>query len=196
VIDYYNDNSDEFIKNTVDCKMDEVYEPFLDYLKKEDKILDAGCGSGRDSFQFMKLGFNVEAFDISKKMVEAATDLTGISVKNQSFLDIEYHEEFDAIWACASLLHVNRELLPVAFKKLHEALKKDGILYCSFKLRKKDYKKDGRFFTCFDEIGFKRFINEMDIFEILKIYVTHDSRVERHDELWLNGILKKTVTGQ
>ncbi|MCK9191016.1 MAG: class I SAM-dependent methyltransferase [Sphaerochaetaceae bacterium] len=196
MIDYYNDNSDVFIKSTVDCKMDEVYEPFLKNLNEGDRILDAGCGSGRDSLQFKKLGFNVEAFDISEKMVEAATDLTGIAVRRQSFLDIEYKEEFDAVWACASLLHVNRKMLPEAFKKLHEALKKDGIMYCSFKLREQDYIKDGRSFTCFNEIDLNRFIKKLGIFEILQIYVTHDSRVDRKNELWINTILKKSSTNQ
>ncbi len=194
MIDYYNDNSDVFIKSTVDCKMDEVYEPFLKNLNEGDRILDAGCGSGRDSLQFKKLGFNVEAFDISEKMVEAATGLTGIAVRRQSFLDIEYKEEFDAVWACASLLHVNRDILPEAFKKLHKALHEDGIMYCSFKLRDEDFTKDGRSFTCFTERSFKSFLDKLKIFDILKIYVTHDSRVERKNELWINAILKKNIS--
>ena len=188
---YYNENFESFIKGTVDCNMDEVYRPFLKYLKSGSSILDAGCGSGRDSLNFLNLGFSISAFDISDKMVDSATKLTGIAVKKQSFLDITYEDEFDAIWACASLLHLKREDLAEAFIRLGNSLKKDGIMYCSFKLRDEDFSKDGRAFTCFNESSFKSFLINMNLFDIMEIYITSDTRENRHDELWINAIIKK-----
>lgn len=190
---YYDENSSEFIRNTVDCNMDSVYSPFLKYLIKDDYILDAGCGSGRDTLYFLNQGYRVLAFDISEKMVEAATKLTGIQVDKISFLDIDYNNMFDAVWACASLLHLNREELVVAFNKLYDSLKKNGIMYCSFKLRSSDYISGERQFTCFTEESFKNLIDEIDLFDIIEIYSTHDSRESRCNELWLNCILKKKI---
>jgi SAM-dependent methyltransferase len=171
--------------------MKDVYKPFLKYLNEGDCILDAGCGSGRDSLYFLNEGFCVNAFDISNEMVKASTKLTGIEVQQLGFLDIKYNSNFNAIWACASLLHLNRKELPSAFEKLHHSLKSRGIMYCSFKLRESDFAKGNRNFTCFTENSFETFIDQLNIFEILEIYTTNDSREDRKNELWLNAILRK-----
>jgi SAM-dependent methyltransferase len=189
---YYDKNSEAYIENTFYCDMDELYKPFLKYLDKGDSILDAGCGSARDSLNFIKRGYSVSAFDNSQKMVDFANSHTNINVEKKSFLDLDYKEEFDGIWACASLLHVDRYNLPLAFTNLHAALKSDGILYCSFKCRAYDFSTEDRTFTCFTKSSFKTFMDELSLFNILEIFISHDSRENRDNELWLNAILKKT----
>ncbi len=191
MVNYYDDNSQKYIKNTLDSDMKDVYEPFMKYINKVDCILDAGCGSGRDSLHFINSGFCVTAFDLSKEMVKSASELTGLEVQNVGFLDIDYYDRFDAVWACASLLHLNRDELPIAFEKLHKALKDNGIMYCSFKLRDKDFINGNRCFTCFTEESFRSFIKQSNLFDVLEIFITHDGRENRKEELWLNAIIKK-----
>lgn len=189
--DYYDDNAKLFIENSFNCDMSEGYNNFLKYLKSGDSILDAGCGSGRDSLYFINKGYKVTAFDNSLSMVNFASKATGLIVEKNSFLSIDYENQFDAIWASASLLHVSRKDLPSAFKKLYSALKENGILYCSFKRRSHDFKSENRFFTCFDEVSIKRFIDELSLFNIVDIYISNDSREKRENELWVCVILKK-----
>ena len=191
---YYDINSEFYIKNTLYCNMEELYEPFLKYLNKGDSILDAGCGTSRDTLNFIKRGYNVSAFDNSQKMVDFANSLSNIKVEKKSFLDIDYKEEFDGIWACASLLHVDRINLPLAFTNLYSALKRDGILYCSFKCRASDFSTEDRNFTCFTKSSFKTFIDDLSLFSILEIFITHDIRDNRENELWLNAIMRKTTS--
>ena len=60
-VDYYNQNAEKFYQTTVDADMSDVQDRFLQYLPQGALILDAGCGSGRDSLAFLKKGFRVEA---------------------------------------------------------------------------------------------------------------------------------------
>ena len=49
-----------------------------------------------------------------------------------SIEDIKYNNEFDTIWACASLLHLKSNLLVDVFNKCYKALQDNGVLYVSF----------------------------------------------------------------
>ena len=66
---------------------------------------------------FLNAGFKVTAFDASKKMVDCATELSGLSVLHMAFEDVNWTEKFDGIWACASLLHVSAEDFPAISEK-------------------------------------------------------------------------------
>ena len=48
-LDYYNKNSEEYFNSTLNVDMTNTYKPFLKLVPKDGKILDLGCGSGRDS---------------------------------------------------------------------------------------------------------------------------------------------------
>lgn len=190
--DYYEYHADLFLSTTKDIDMGMQYQMFLPYLKPGARILDAGCGSGRDSLAFLTLGFVVEAFDLSPSMVEAAKALTGLEVRCLSFQQMDYDAEFDGIWACASLLHVPKAELAEVFGLLHRALVDEGILYCSFKLRDTDFSQDGRHFTCFTPDSFQTFLHQAGGFSLLLQKQSNDVRPGREHELWLNVVLRKT----
>ena len=77
-IEYYDRNADQFVRDTVGVDVEALYEPFLERVPAGGKILDAGCGSGRDSKAFLDLGFQVVSLDASEEMVRRATQLTGL----------------------------------------------------------------------------------------------------------------------
>ena len=112
-IDYYDSHAEEFFSGTIDADMSECRARFLAYLPRGKKILDAGCGSGRDILAFLEAGYEVEAFDASAELCRIASQKTGVAVRKQRFEDLPGEEAYDGIWACASLLHVDRQDLPV-----------------------------------------------------------------------------------
>lgn len=189
--DYYEHHADLFLSTTKDIDMEKQYRMFLPHLKAGAHILDAGCGSGRDSLAFLSLGFHVDAFDLSPAMVDAAKALTGLPVRCLSFQQMDYEREFDGIWACASLLHVPRAELLAVFDLLNRALKESGILYCSFKLRETDFSQDDRSFTCFTADSFQSFLAQIPAFTLLSLEQSADVRKGREEELWLNAVLRK-----
>nr|WP_319521091.1 class I SAM-dependent methyltransferase [uncultured Sphaerochaeta sp.] len=182
---------DAHLSTTRDVDMTSHYTMFLPYIPPGGRILDAGCGSGRDSRYFLDSGYQVEAFDLSESMVEAACDLTGLPVRQLSFQKMDYKNSFDGIWACASLLHVPLCELPSVFQKMAVALKEHGVLYCSFKLQAEDFQREGRHFTCFSTDVFKLFVDELPWFSLEELVQTRDLRPGRAEEHWLNTILKK-----
>lgn len=190
-MDYYDKHADSYISTTVSVDMSMQYSMFLPYLVEGSSILDAGCGSGRDSLEFLKRGYSVEAFDNSIAMVEHARNLTGLDVRRLSFQEMDYEGAFDGIWACASLLHVPNTELPSVFVLLHRALKPQGLLYCSFKDREADFSQEGRSFSCFTSDGFKSFLSDLSLFELIELKNSQDMRVGREDERWLNLLLRK-----
>ncbi|AEM74892.1 class I SAM-dependent methyltransferase [Caldicellulosiruptor acetigenus] len=191
-IKYYDDNAIEFFINTKDANMENLYKLFLKYIPEGGKILDLGCGSGRDTKYFLGKGYDVVAVDGSIEMVKLSTEYTGKKTLHMTFQEIDFEEEFDGIWACASLLHVRRDEISSILYKIYHALKPNGVLYSSFKYGdKEEYRDDGRFFNYYDEKSFNELIKKLGYFDILEILITNDVRKDRENEKWLNVIVKK-----
>lgn len=68
--------ADAFIVGTLDVQMQSLYDKFLPHLAAGSHILDAGCGSGRDSRYFLQQGFEVTALDASWPLVLHARTLS------------------------------------------------------------------------------------------------------------------------
>ena len=101
-----------------------------------------------------------------------------------------FKDKFDGIWACASLLHINKENLSNALKKCALALKKGGIMYCSFKYGNFKGIRNGRYNIDLDENSIKKYVEGIDLI-IEEIKLSLDVRTNRENEKWLNVILRK-----
>ncbi|HBI62365.1 MAG TPA: SAM-dependent methyltransferase [Lachnospiraceae bacterium] len=190
-LDYYDNHSDEFYKNTVDVEFAATQQRFLQKLKKGSTILDFGCGSGRDTIYFLEQGYHVDAIDGSVELCRLASEHTGIKVKNMLFQELSAVEQYDGIWACSSILHLPLETLTEVMGKMQIALKKKGIIYTSFKYGTFAGERNGRYFTDMTEETFAEFLNGINGLEIEEEWITSDVRPEREEERWLNLILLK-----
>lgn len=74
-IDYYNNHADNFTASTFNVDMESLYRLFLAELPEGTRILDVGCGSGRDTLAFKNKGYQVHAIDYSEELVTRATQL-------------------------------------------------------------------------------------------------------------------------
>lgn len=190
--DYYQQNAQRFYDDTVDVDMSSLYQPFIAHLKPGARILDAGCGSGRDTKAFSDKGFAVDAFDASAELVERATLLTGKPVEVMRFQQLTAVEKYDGIWCCASLLHVPEEELPEVMALLARALKPGGVWYLSFKYGTGERVKDGRRFTDMDESGLRGMIAALKGVQVKETWTTGDRRPDRGD-VWINGLVLKNA---
>ena len=186
---YYTENALTFFADTVAVAMAPLYARFLPHIPPGGHILDAGCGSGRDTLAFLQKGYRVTAFDASPSLADLAERHTGQPVQVLRFQDLEWDREFDGIWACASLLHVPTADLPDALGRLALALRPRGILYASFKHGRGERTHQGRRFTDLDEAGLQALLGQVPGLTELETWITEDLRPARAAERWLNTLL-------
>ncbi|MBO5354270.1 MAG: class I SAM-dependent methyltransferase [Lachnospiraceae bacterium] len=189
-INYYNNNAKEFCEGTLQVDMSLCRNMFLKYMRPNGYILDAGCGSGRDSKVFQELGYEVTGFDASEEICRFATEYLGQEVQCRRFEDVTEENCYDGIWASASLLHVSKKDMPDVLARLKRALKADGILYASFKYGETEKMRGERSFSDFTEEQAKQLFLENG-FEVLEFALTGDVRDGRADEMWCNVVVKK-----
>ena len=128
-IAYYDQNAEVFIAGTVAVDFCETQEKFLAFLPEKARILDFGCGSGRDAAYFHRKGYQVEAVDGSAKMCEFASRYAKIPVKQMAFQDLTERDRYDGIWACSSILHLPRQELKEVMGRMLWALRKNGVTH-------------------------------------------------------------------
>ena len=190
-LDYYNKNASSFAEKTIDVDFHDTQKHFQELLPEQGYILDFGCGSGRDIKYFLSQNFKVDAIAGSEELCRIASDYTGIKVKKMLFQELDEIEKYDGIWACSSILHLTQNELKTVFGKMVKALKRDGIIYTSFKYGNFEGERNERYFIDFTEEKFNKFVNNIENVKLKEEWITCDVRPGRGEEKWLNLILQK-----
>lgn len=190
-LDYYNTNAAEFVQGTVNVDFQATQDRFLALLPRGARILDFGCGSGRDAKYFAERGYAVEATDGSAELCQLASDYTGLEVRCMLFSELDAVERYDGIWACSSILHLPWTELVDVLQKMRRATKAGGIIYTSFKYGSFSGERNGRYFTDLDEAGLERLLAQVPGLSVKEIWITGDVRPGRSEEKWLNVLLTR-----
>jgi hypothetical protein len=104
-----------------------------------------------------------------------------------TFDDVAWTDQFDAIWASASLLHVSAARLPDTIERLAVALRSGGVMYLSLKLGEGKRTVDGRTFTDMNESALRPLLVSAGM-QLIDLWTTPDVRRDRSDVLWLNAL--------
>lgn len=190
-IRYYDENAEYYYAQTVGLDLCHLYAPFMTHIPDGGRILDAGCGSGRDSLYFKRHGYSVTAFDASKAMVRFSSELIGQAVLHLTFDEIAFEKEFDGVWACASLLHVPRSKAAETITRLANALKGGGVLYVSLKRSSGQQVMKGRTYTFYDEASLSVLLRNIGTLELIGPWGSQDTRADRGGEEWINVLAKR-----
>ena len=146
-LEYYNKNAKQYCEQTLVGDLQENYDKFLKEIPTNGYILDFGCGSGRDSKYFIDKGYKVKAIDGSIEMCKLASEYINQDVQCMKFDELDDTEIYDGIWACSSILHIEKEELPNILNKMIDALKDGGIIYTSFKIGTGYEIKEGKYYN-------------------------------------------------
>ena len=189
-LSFYNSNASSFIERTVAADVGTLRERFIKYIPQNGHVLDFGCGSGRDTKCFLEAGLMVDAVDGSEELCTAASEYSGVKVRCMDFFELDVKEQYDGIWACASVLHVEKDRLPELFQTMMDALKPGGVMYLSFKYGDFSGTREGRHFTDLTEKSFRELLTRFEDLSIEEEWISEDSRPERTVR-WLNEIVRK-----
>jgi len=166
---------------------------FISLLKGK-KILDVGCGCGRDVEYFLQEGFDVMGIDLSEEMLKQARKIVPkTKLKKADFTDLKFKKEsFDGIWSMVSLVHVPRKEMVKVLKGFNKILTKKGIFYLSVKegkgeenLKKPKYNNESRLYVYFTEKEMKEYLKKAG-FKILNSEIN-----KAGDNIWLEIFAEK-----
>lgn len=133
-LEHYERNAQAFLEGTRDHDVSQNVAALLGAIDGTPpfRILDLGCGPGRDLRTFKSLGHEPVGVDGSARFVEMARRWSGCPVWQQDFVALDLPPAtFDGVFANASLFHVPSAALPGVLAHLHAALKPGGVLFSS-----------------------------------------------------------------
>lgn len=198
-IDAYNKIAEEFHQRNAVSIYSKEYEIFESLIGKGSKIIDIGCGTGRDAEELIRRGFDYIGIDASGGMLEVAKN----RVKDGKFeigdfykLDFE-DETFDGFWAAASLLHVPKKDLDKVVSEIRRVIRMNGVGFISVKQKTtldegviKEAKGGGieRYFSFFQKNELKEIL-ERNGFSVLNITKMEDD--SRDHTIWICYFVKK-----
>lgn len=131
---HYESSAEGFWIATRDHDVTQNREALIDALPRGRplRILDLGCGPGRDLVAFRALGHEPVGLDGCASFVEMARHHSGCEVLHQSFFELALDDTaYDGVYANASLFHVPQAQLPRVLGELFRALVRGGVLFCS-----------------------------------------------------------------
>lgn len=190
-INYYDQNALSYFDSTITIDLQDIYDKFRSALPSAAYILDAGCGVGRDTRYFIQVGYKVRSFDASAEMVRFCNQYPFAFCEHRAFADVTELEEYDGIWASASLLHLNQQSFKLALLRLSFALKVGGTMYFSLKAEADESNtKDSRQFYYHSRDFVEAYIRDLNL-EVIEIW-SNPGRKAGSPSQFINYLVKKS----
>lgn len=188
-VDYYDLNAKEYFLRSLRADIDSIYKQFLNFVSEDGTILDAGCGSGRDTKYFASLGYKVISIDASQEMVKLSSKYTQRKTYLMNFYDLTFEDEFDAIWSMASLIHIPKSDMNYIARLFTKALKINGVWFISLKEGEGEEMEEGRLFNHYTEKEFRSLLKNHPCLQIEKLW--HSPDAIGRSQNWLTVILRR-----
>ena len=190
---YYDERAAEFWQGTRDHDVSQNIDALLRHIRgaRPFRILDFGCGPGRDLVAFRDRGHEPTGLEGSSALAAMARKHSGCEVWEQDFLALRLpRERFDGIFANASLFHVPREDLPRVLGELRAALRTGGVLFASNpRGDNEEGWNRGRYGVYHDLASWRAFLEAAGFSELEHYYRPAGLPIERQP--WLASVWRK-----
>ena len=203
-LSFYEANAAEAVADYEAVDFSSVLQPVLEHLSAGARVLEIGCGSGRDAAALLARGCDVTATDASDAM------LTQAAARHPELQDrlLRYavpgplpfaSHSFDAVIAMALIMHLAFEDIGKAFGEIVRVLKPHGIFAYSVNtervgLDERGYDDRGRYFTCLSTADWEQLHTEAG-FETVSLSKERDL-IERTGVSWVSFIARRYFDGK
>ena len=190
-IAYFNENAERCFADAFTITARDNQDRFLTYIKPGGKILDLGCGSGRDTAYFRGRAYDVTPVDGSAEMCRLASRYLGSPVRVMEFAELDDADCYDGIYASASLMHIEYDRLLEVLPKVSRALRVGGTLFMDFKYGETDGYLGKRYYTNMNEERLARTVEVCPELEMVEEGVFGNEHPGQPDFRWIFAYLTK-----
>ena len=193
-LDHYERSAQQFWLGTRDHDVSQNVDALLEALSGSPpfRILDLGCGPGRDLVTFRDLGHQAVGLDGARAFVQMAHEHSGLPVLHQDFLALDLPaSEFDGVFANASLFHVPRAELPRVLSELHRCLRPRGVLFSSNPRGKNEEGWSGDRYAVYHDLEHWHDFVSAAGFEPVRHYYRPEG-LPRSQQPWLASVWRRT----
>ena len=164
-------------------------------LLPKGKILEIGCGSGRDAQDLISLGYDYIGTDVSVgQLTEARKNNPSGIFKEQSVYSLDFIDSFDGFWAAAVLIHVPKSRITEALQAIKKNMKKRALGFIAMKegegekVEERPELDNSRFlFTYWDRGEFRSILKENNFISLHEDYIPMSERTK-----WLTYIVRSS----
>lgn len=148
------------------------------------KVLDVGCGVGRDVSYMTEDGLDIVGIDISEGLLkEAKKRYPKAKFKKMDFRKMTFKaNSFDGIWSMASLIHTEREEMPKVLKEFSRVLKKNGVVYLAVvegegeeEIKKEKYENEPRTYIYYKLTEIEKYLTDAG-FQIMNTEINESNK--------------------
>jgi SAM-dependent methyltransferase len=190
---YYNQHAEDFFVGTRNHDVSQNIMSLLHYIEVGPpfKILDFGCGPGRDLKVFAQMGHIATGLDGCKRFAAMAGDYSHCEVWQQDFLKLDLPVKyFDGVFANASLFHVPRQTLPRILRELHTTLKPGAVLFSSNPHgHNEEGWNHGRYGVYYNLDTWRHFMSDAGFTELIHYY--RPDNLPREQQPWLASVWRR-----
>jgi SAM-dependent methyltransferase len=186
-LQHYDEGAEHFRDGTRDHDVSQNIGALLQYIEGEApfRILDLGCGPGRDLKAFAELGHIAVGLEGAARFVEMARAYSGCKVWQQDFLQLDLPDDyFEGVFANAALFHVPSQELPRVLRELRATLKPNGVLFSSNpRGHNEEGWNRGRYGAFHDLETWRRYVLDAGFLELTHYY--RPAGLPREQQPWL-----------
>ncbi len=194
-LEEYGRTARAFCEGTRDHDVSQNIEALLEALpgKGPFRILDLGCGPGRDLVALCNRAHHPIGLDGAEAFVAMAREAASVEVWHQDFLALDLPDaDFDGVFANASLFHVPAQELPRVLRELHASLRPGGVLFSSNPCgRNEEGWNSGRYGVFHDLARWRDFALGAGFEEIRHYY--RPTGLPREQQRWLASLWRRNA---
>lgn len=180
---WYERHAEDYARATQDAGPQVDRAAFARSLGAGARVLDVGCGAGRDLRAFAEADLQPEGLEASPTLAAWARRHAGVPVTVGLLEDAEWGAPFDGVWACASLVHVPCSDLSCPLDRLASWLKPGGWLWFSVRrAHAGDTGPDDRHRYACSEGTLQRALTDAERLEVMRMAVQKDRATDVPEE--------------